>query len=347
MGSNQAFAGYDFTPVIINLNSSKQADSIGFNLVKSLPPFIYKEILEGRVKLYSNASKKLVISPTSLVKLEQDAQSRFAFCEDLFFNQVWKRYGRNVEIHTVGFSFFTRKLDNTLLSFGFIDANDLEYALKSNIIPVNANGTSSLSYWEAIGSMIYDFQIVKFGNKDLVDKAELALKLKEDAVCKKRKNNFFEIPLRKDIFLAIYPNSQEKKDNALICNAFQNHFKENKQVLLEYINKPDLLLDPNYPIIVNEIRIREKWTLVDSKIIKETIQVTPYVNGIQVNTYSMNDLEELHLMVSFRPLLDLVEGRNYDANIIKVNNQDVPNEWRSKVAFALNQQQWNQLIIEN
>ena len=327
------------------MNKEKQHDSVGFNIVEELPRLLYKKLLEGELKLYTNAAKELVIDPSNLIKLEQDNHIRFDAVPDLFVNELWSKLGRRFEFKILGFSFFARKKDNSLLNFGFIDIMDIKDQLISTLISTNANGGNELNMWDAIHSKAYPFQIVKFGGHDLVKKPELAIKLKKKAMCQKVQPNTYKIPMSKRVWSTVYPSKEIGLDNKLICQSLEGYYQKNKHEVLEFILIPDLHIRKNYPIIVTEVELEELWTWDNDLITKKIVRIRPSVNGVPLGYLSWNNLKEKNILRDFRALTDLLEDHNYAANITQINDEIIEREYRIGVSNNLNKSYFNKILI--
>ena len=64
-------------PVLLFLSTYDQDDSLGFNLVQSLPEFVYDQIIDGKVSLWDSPKKEDRIEPKTLQQIEKYAQSPF------------------------------------------------------------------------------------------------------------------------------------------------------------------------------------------------------------------------------------------------------------------------------
>ena len=76
-------------PVLIFVNTYDQADSVGFNIVQSLPEFVYDQILAGKVTLWDSPKKEDRIEPKTLAQIEKYAQTSFKVTNQLFIYENW------------------------------------------------------------------------------------------------------------------------------------------------------------------------------------------------------------------------------------------------------------------
>lgn len=343
----RAWASYDYTPVILHLSADKQPDSLGFNLVRSFPKLVYREILEGRVKLYNNAAKEVQITPSNLIRLEQENKLQFDQIQDLFFNEVWKYYHRNFEFQVIGFSFFARTPAQKLLNFGFVDANEIRRLLENRYAETDLNGPDSLTYWQAICSKAFSFQVVKFGNKDFEKKPELAIKLRKQALCAKTRKNTYPISRRKFVNSVMYPSKDEQLDNFRICSSLESYYRKNPQVVFRHIQVGPEYKNREYPMTLTRIELQETWFWQEGKVHRRTDKILPYINGVAMDSLNWTELQRLNLMVNFRPLAELFEDGNFTFNIAQVNSSPIRLEDQPIVQNALIMGNWTRIKLKS
>src|SRR6187549_374731 len=76
-------------PVLLFLSTYDQDDSLGFNLVQSLPEFVYDKIIDGKVTLWDSPKKEDRIEPKTLVQIEKYEQTSFKVTNQLFIYEKW------------------------------------------------------------------------------------------------------------------------------------------------------------------------------------------------------------------------------------------------------------------
>ncbi|MEO8088268.1 MAG: hypothetical protein ABI763_15715, partial [Bacteroidota bacterium] len=76
--------------VLLFVNTYDQADSVGFNIVQSLPELVYDQIVSGKVVLWDSPKKEDRIEPKTLMQIEKDAQTSFQLTNQLFIYENWK-----------------------------------------------------------------------------------------------------------------------------------------------------------------------------------------------------------------------------------------------------------------
>ena len=69
--TNSLPKNYEYTPVLLYLSNDKQPDSIGFNLVKSIPELVYPRIISGDLAIWENSDKRLVVGAQNFIEKEK------------------------------------------------------------------------------------------------------------------------------------------------------------------------------------------------------------------------------------------------------------------------------------
>lgn len=340
--------GYDYTPVLIHLNKDKQHDTVGFNLVEHLPEVIHKRILSGEVTLWGSPLKKIKISVDRLAQLEAESGTKFLENNDLFINEYWKLFRKQFEFHVTGFTFFNRSEDGKPVNYGFVDADDIKSVLASLIIPCNANGVRNLSYWDAILSKRYHFDLVKFGKVDFAKSPERSIKLKHQAFyCEKIKHNALVLDDEKHVFSSILKSGKySKNQNYKIYEGLEKFLNENKQELFNLAEEGMFNhLDPNLTFRVDQIDIIELWDKSkDGKITRKLVAMTLVVNGKKLKTMNSSDLKALDFLIEFKPFVEYIQSEDYEFIITRVNTQDIIGFQAKGVQQALETKPWHLIL---
>src|SRR5690349_12888493 len=93
------FARAEEIPVLLFLNTYDQADSLGFNIVQSLPEFVYDQLLSGKVTLWDSPKKEDRIEPKTLMQIEKYAETSFRVTNQLFIYENWTRDRKSLTVH--------------------------------------------------------------------------------------------------------------------------------------------------------------------------------------------------------------------------------------------------------
>lgn len=339
-------AGFDYTPTIIQLNKNHQGDTVGFNLVENIYRLFYKQILDEKVTLWESPAKQVKISPNALQLIESENEIAFRECENLFINEYWKLYKKSFEFQILGFSFYSRKADKTKVNFGYIDANDVKLVLSSTPIPTNINGPINLSYWQALMSKHYHFNIVKFGNVDLAKNPTFAFDLKSKVFeSPKIKTNKYEIPDVKEVEYFVLPGLDSLSSGYLLCQAIEMYFEEHRNQYFNMTSVPVTShLDLNTDLVVTRVEITEVWERKeDNEIAFVPQSVRIFINNTAMPELTMEGISDMKLLVEFRPIAEYIKDKEFKYNIKRVNYEPIYGYEAESVKQALFNNAWNKI----
>ena len=136
-------------PVLLFVSTYDQDDSLGFNLVESLPALVYGFIIDGKVTLWDSPKKEDKIEPKTLLQIEKYAQTSFKVTNQLFIYEKWIKDRKNFSIETVGFYFSSKKPDGEEVAYGYVDYAELDSVLEFTLIPSNADGNCNMTFGDA------------------------------------------------------------------------------------------------------------------------------------------------------------------------------------------------------
>lgn len=316
---------YDIKPVLLHLSKVDQPDSIGFNLVTSFHKLLYKRIQNGDIAIWKTSKKKVLINKTQFINLEEYSKSSFLDNNDLFIHEYWQLMGKEFNFSVRGFSFVGKSKTGEPISYGFIDAADLFGLLKNIKIHTTHQGSSDLSYWDAIHSKLFDFNVVQFGKKDFKSNPELSVLLKNQACYSKKVRRNFYIPesSKRVSYKIIPPSINSNEENSNIYSEVENSINENKQVILNINNKFIKPQDMFKLWTINSIRVTEKWSTFKNIPLQELENIQLEMNG---ENYSLNNqhIEELGLTINLQGISEYLSEKNFDLIIQKINNENIP-----------------------
>lgn len=339
-------AGFDYTPAIIQINKHKQNDTVGFNIVEGCYKLFYKYILDETVKLWDSPAKKMQISPKALQALEVQNDLEFREVEDLFIYEYWKLYKKDFEFQVLGFSFFARNKDNQKVNFGYIDAADVQALLSQVVIPTNINGSMNLSYWHAVMSKQYFFNIAKFGNVDLVKNPSAAFDIKNDIFnSKKIRTNCYVITPTKEVEYFVLPGLDSASGNFWICNAIESYYNLNRN---EYFNETPTpaisYLDIDTKLRVTRVDVSEVWVRGDKNQITYTPQkIRIYINEMPMPEMSISELNAKSVLVQFKPIVEFLKEKEFKYTLKRVNYEAIYGYEADEIKSALYTKDWNKI----
>jgi hypothetical protein len=315
---------YEIKPALLHLSKVDQPDSIGFNLVTSFHKLLHKRIQNGDIALWKTSKKKILVNKTQFRSLEKLAKTNFINNNDFFIHEYWQLVGKEFNFSVQGFSFIGKSKIGKPISYGFIDAADVIGLLKNIKIPTTHHGPSDMSYWNAIHSKSFDFNLVQFGKKDFKSNPELSVLLKNQACYSKkvRRNFYIPDPSKRVGYKIIPPSINMNIENRNIYLEIENSLNDNKQVIHNINNEPIKPQDMFKSWTINTIRVTEKWTTFKNIPLQELENIQLEING---ENYSLNNqqIEEMGLIINLQGISEYLSEKNFDFIIEKVNDENI------------------------
>lgn len=341
---SKCLAGFDYTPALIHLSKAGQHDSLGFNLVEKLPNLLYKKIIQGEITLWDSPQKQVKISAESLQAVERSTSTKMTECKDLFINEIWRQERKEFEFNIIGFTFINESSQGQKVLYGFVDATEITELLKSVVIETNANGPANLTYWNALYSKVYPFNIVQFGKNNFQQDMNESLELQRDLFRNpKMATNAVKLRSTKEIDLVIQSGFPQNK---ILFDAWSQYLNQNKEEFYN-LGGDDIYshLNPKANIQISSIAITEIRTKNNG--LEETYfeQVTLYVNGKPLKPLTDQQIENLGLMVDLRPLKEYLSLHDYQHTISRINDQAILFHESPKLQQQLKTSDWNKLSI--
>lgn len=322
--SNSLPKNYEYTPVLLHLSDAKQPDSIGFNLVKSIPELLYPRIISGDLAIWENSDKRLVIGAQNFIKKENEAMSPFVRSDDLFIHEFWQLFKRNFEFGIQGFTFSGKTKTGQTVNYGYVDAVDVIELMKTEMIPNNANGTSELSYWDALQSYMFQFRLVQFGKNDFKTNMKSSLAYQYQAIYDpKIFREFASVSSTKSIeYKVLSPTINSNKENASIYSSVEKYVNENKQTILNATDAEHFSTIIFLPWKIDNISIVEKWSKYKNIPFQELVSMKLFIDKHEI-VLSKNQLEELGIKINFQGIEEYLSEKRFSFLLEKINDQEI------------------------
>lgn len=315
---------YDVKPVLLHMSKTNQPDSLGFNLVSSIHNLLYPRIVSGDIALWKTPKKQVLINKEQFKQLEKESNRDFKDNEDLFIHEYWQLLNKHFEFSVSGLSFVGVNRVGQPISYGFIDAVDVINLLKTTRIPANQMGPSDLSYWNAIHSKLFNFNVVQFGNLNFKSNPEQSLLIKNQACFSKKVTRAFYVPRysKRITYRIINPEINSNPENKIIYSTANQQINKNKQIILNMIQRRISSEELYLNWEVSSIRVVEKWSSHKSLPFQELEKILFKING---NTYSLSkqELSELGMTINLQGIAEYLSEKNFDFLIEKVNSEPI------------------------
>jgi hypothetical protein len=336
---------YTEVPALIHLSRSDQNDTLGFNLVENLPKLFYQAIIENKLKLWDSPKKQIAISGSALQKIESDNKVSFSNVENLFFNELWTSSRRKTQFVVVGFSMLSESKKGRI-SFGYIDFNEALSILINNTIPTNVNGPAYLSYFDAIYSRKYFFNLVQFGSNNFSTNPQNSNKIKNDAFFSKKKiSGISSINSTKMVTYNLEKNPGIKNDPSTgVMEAVENYLNSNKEIVFnhggdKYFNYSNNLSD----FTITRIEITEYWEKKRNTIDYKPMLIRIYINNKPLNPISFDEFLKWQILFNFKNVEDILKEKQFEYTLYKINSEMIPIDESILFIKALKEYKWSQV----
>jgi hypothetical protein len=344
--SEKIARGYDYTPVVLHLSESKQADSVGFNLVRSLPEILYPRLLTGDLALWENSKKRLVVGTQQFVKREKLSITPFVRSEQLFIHESWQIFKNNFKFGVQGFTFTGKDKNGNTVNYGYIDARDVISLLQTELIPNNASGSSELTYWDAIHTKAYNFNLVQFGQENLKSNMGRLIKYQDYAMKSLKVNReFYQTVAKKEItYKVMSPTINSNKENASFYASMEKYINENKQTILNAGDADHFATIMFVPWKVDNITITESWSKYKNIPFQELKSVEFFIDKHAI-TLTSKQLEELNVKINLQGLEEYLSEKRFSFLLEKINDQEIPPRQSEDYYQNLLTKNWNKINI--
>lgn len=341
----EAAKSYTEVPVLVHLPISEQDDTFGFNLVEHLPSLIYKQILDGNIKLWDSPKKNISISGEALKNIESNNNVSFARTQNLFLNELWTSSRRKTEFVIVGLSFLSESSKGKI-SFGYVDLAEAFSILSNELIPCNVNGPAQLNYVNALYSRRYFFNVLQFGAKDFSVNPAASFDIKRDAFYSRKKiQGLYKIPQTKMVTYVIEKNVSEVNDPGTDCMlSIEKYLNGNKEVLFNLGG--DRYFDymrPVHEITVTRIEIMEIWEKKGNLIQYKPYKIKIYANNKPLDPISFEELSKWQILINFKTMEDILQEKSFQFSLYKINRDLIPYTESNLYLKALREYKWTQV----
>lgn len=335
---------YDTTPVLLHAASAKQADSIGFNIVRGISELLYPRILTGDLPLWENSEKRLVVGPTQMLKMEKKAISPFVSGSDLFIHEYWQLFKRNFDFTVQGFSFTAKGKDGLTINYGYIDVKDVIGLLKSENIETNLNGPSNLTYWNALRSNTFNFNLVQFGDNNFKSNPRVSTALQYQALYDSRVfREFYELENTKRITYRVLPPAiNSNKENKAFYQSIEKYVNENKQTILNAGGDAYFSHIVFQPWKVENITVKESWGQYKNIPIQNLDEIELFIDKHAISL-TVDQLREMSAQVNLQGLEEYLSEKRFDFLLEEINDQEIQPQKSEELYNALLSKPWNKI----
>ena len=334
-------------PVLLFLSTYDQADSLGFNIVQSLPELVYDQVIAGKVTLWDSPKKEDKIEPRTLMQIEKYAESSFKVTNQLFIYENWIRDRKSLSIKTLGFYFSTKKPNGEEVAYGFIDYAELDSIFQFTLVPSNADGNCSMTYDDALKQKLYSYNIVQYAGKRVESVSE-AVSIKNEIKTLLPKKKWSEQDDCKIIRYVIEDSASSKEQKFVetrrFLSAVEKYLSESPEFFLN-IGGDKLTADPGaYKIHVDKVEMEEYWIRNGNNVDYSIYSMRIFVNNTALNPLAVDEIQQLDFLVGFRSVNDFLKEKEFYFRIVRINSQDIPPEKSAAYLGGITELRWSHLI---
>ena len=334
-------------PVLLFVSTYDQADSLGFNIVQSLPEFVYGQIMEGKVTLWDGPEKQDKIEFKSLTQIEKYAESSFRSTNQLFIYESWTRDRKSLSVKTLGFYFSGKKPNGEEVAYGYVDYNELDSAFQFTLVPSNADGNCSMTYDDALKQKLYNYNIVQYDGKR-VESVKEAIEIKNEIrplLPGKKWSEQDDCKIIKYVIEdSVLSKAPEFTESRRFLAAVSKYLTENPEYFLN-IGGDKLTTDPiSYKILVNKVEMEEYWIRKGNSVDYSIYSMKIFVNNFALTALSVDEIQRLDFLVGFRSVNDFLKEKEFYFRILKINSQDIPAEKSAAYLSGIRELRWSHLI---
>lgn len=330
---------YQYKPALIQLYSAEQHDTIGFNLVKSMASFFYERILSGEIRLYDSPQKKFVISPEALQEIEKTNKVSVKNIRTMFIHELWNNSKGRFQFFPFGFTLTDFDLEGKVVLFGYVDAEETFDLLNASFIETNANGPAYFTYWQALRSRRYFFNLVQFGKKVFHNKVEAEKTLKKEMSRVKKTEDLSQFENIKLVGFNVLRDIQNPANSTLI-HQLEKMLRENK-ALLDSARGSLPIHEPYTDIRITKIEVWEQWVKNGEFFEYKPLYFVAYNQGVAMQKINFADFP----YTEFKVFQNEVSSKHYSFDIIQINAQYIKPQESLRYLNALRSADWTKISI--
>jgi hypothetical protein len=339
-------AAYTEVPAMLHLDVNRQNDTLGFNLPARLPSYLYNLIREDKLNLWDSPRKNSRISFESLQAIERNSGTSMTRTHHLFLYELWSSTRRRTDFVVLGFSFVNHTKEGKV-SYGYVDAREAFSYLVNTPIEVNVNGPAQLTYWQAITSRRYHYNLIQFGKKELNEQPEKSFQIRDKAFNNHRDiQGIYRIPNTKDVQYSIEPDVNDPNEEGFIfMSKLQDFLNANREIFFNiggsrYYDYKTYLSE----LVVTRIEVNETWTKSPLGFVQYQIQsVTIFVNNKKLDPVSIDLIGSFNILYKFKTAEDLLKEKHFKYQLLRINNTYIAEPDADKYLKALEKYRWTQV----
>ncbi len=320
--------------VVLSIKSEFQTSDHGFSIVKDFTKFIYPLIVDGKIKLWTDANKSKRIDGKSLQALEVQSQAPFQQLNQLLIYEMWENQSKKTyrKIHGISFVLDSRK--DEIINFGFIDFSDLTSILKTNEVKVNATGYSPLTWWQVFQLKIYDYEMVTLDGSLVTPRQER--KVTEEYFSKGQYNpDVNSLSTKKRLLLEISKNT-DSINNQLLHIALISFIKDNQSEFIAQVNETNRSLYLKKNLSLSSVKLVEEWSNSSNGLTRTLLMIGITPEGsTEIDYISAPIVNSWNILINDDNFTRVCQANNTYIRANRINSQEIPMQQSQNYLNAL------------
>ena len=343
--------GFSQTPVLIRVVRAEQHDTLGCNIVSEITSLVYKQVINGKVKLWDSREKEIQITGTTLVEIERSSKTSFTDQEIIYIYEYWTGSGKSLKSETSGFSFSSKSKTGEEVSFGYVDFRDIQDLIFGTTVKSNANGNFNTTLAYYLNGKNYYYHIIQYGGT-VIENITKSEQIKSDLTggtghFSNTAASSVEIPQKiVSWLLDINDNSDSEKyiNSRKFENAVQDYLSSNREI---YYNlggdKISTHINVKSKLSITRIQVKEIWKKIDEKIQYDPVSVIIFINDTALTEILYRDMVKMEVSIGVKSWVDFIREKQFFYVIKKINNQEVSHAQSYVYLKALQSYEWGKI----
>lgn len=343
-----AFESTARTPVILRVLSSEQQDTTGCNFVEELLRVGYREIMEGRARLWNAQSKDIQILPSSLLSIDAASGTDFLMQDKIYIYEYWDNENGQLSSTTGGFLFSNVNKSGENIEYGYVEYSDLQPAFQRERLRMNPNGNYNATLSDFLNSKSFNYNIIQFAGK-VIDNVTESRRIRSEFVGNARFNvsafTLSEIQQKMVLWTLDFSGENEGPDAEanLLARGLEQFLTEHEDLFFDLGGYEILYQYATPRLRITRIQVQELWKKIDGQILSDPVSILLFMNDSALAELSFKEIFDEDIRIADVPLTDILRKKEFNYVIRRINNTALLRTESYPYQKALIQGNWNNL----
>jgi hypothetical protein len=201
-----------------------------------------------------------------------------------------------------------------------------------------------MTYWDALHTMNFNFNLVQFGSNTFSANPLISTKLQYQATNDPKVfRKFHTSETTKTItYRVLSPLINSNSENKSIYSAIEKAVNDNKQTILNAGGDSHFSHIILAPWKVEQITVKEKWSKYKKIHFQELISVELFIDQHAI-TLTKKQLEEINTTINLQGLEEYLSEKRFSFILENINSQEIQPQQSEKYYQALLTKNWNKI----